>query len=107
MAGRFARGGRLLAFGSGCAAADAAHVVVEFAHPVIVGKRALPAMRLADPGAVGLFGAPDDIALGIAADDDAPVAAGLAAAAWGCSPSHWPPQARTSPVSRGWTTCWP
>ncbi|MGZ8751065.1 MAG: phosphoheptose isomerase [Pseudonocardia sp.] len=81
MAGRFARGGRLLAFGSGCAAADAAHVVVEFAHPVIVGKRALPAMRLADPGTVGLFGAPDDIAMGIAADDDAPVAAGLAAAA--------------------------
>ena len=81
MAGRFARGGRLLAFGSGCAAADAAHVVVEFAHPVIVGKRALPAMRLADPAAVGLFGAPDDIAMGIAADDDGPVAAGLASAA--------------------------
>ena len=40
MAGRFARGGRLLAFGEGMAAADAAHVVVEFAHPVIVGKRA-------------------------------------------------------------------
>ena len=36
--------------GAGCAAADAAHVVVEFAHPVIVGKRALPALRLADPG---------------------------------------------------------
>ena len=56
MAGRFARGGRLLAFGSGCAAADAAHVVVEFAHPVIVGKRALPAMRLDDPASVELFG---------------------------------------------------
>ena len=81
MAGRFARGGRLLAFGRGCAAADAAHVVVEFAHPVIVGKRALPAMRLADPAAVALFGGADDIAMGIAADDDAPVAAGLAAAA--------------------------
>jgi D-sedoheptulose 7-phosphate isomerase len=80
MAGRFARGGRLLAFGSGCAAADAAHVVVEFAHPVIVGKRALPAMRLADPGTVGLFGVPDDIALGIATADDPRVTAGLAAA---------------------------
>ena len=77
MAGRFARGGRLLAFGSGCAAGDAAHVVVEFAHPVIVGKRALPAMRLSDPAAVGLFGGPDDIAMGIAAGDDAAVAAGL------------------------------
>ena len=81
MAGRFARGGRLLAFGSGCAAGDAAHVVVEFAHPVIVGKRALPAMRLSDPAAVGLFGGPDDIAMGIAAGDDAAVAAGLATAA--------------------------
>jgi len=81
MAGRFARGGRLLAFGSGCAAADAAHVVVEFAHPVIVGKRALPALRLADPTAVGLFGSHNDIAMGIAATDDPAVTAGLAAAA--------------------------
>jgi D-sedoheptulose 7-phosphate isomerase len=82
MAGRFARGGRLLAFGEGVAAADAAHVVVEFAHPVIVGKRALPALRLADPGTIGLFAEPADIALGIAAGgDDRRVARGLAAAA--------------------------
>ena len=47
---------------------------------MIVGKRALPAMRLADPAAVALFGGADDIAMGIAADDDGPVAAGLAAA---------------------------
>jgi D-sedoheptulose 7-phosphate isomerase len=66
MAGRFARGGRLLAFGEGLSATDAAHVVVEFAHPVIVGKRALPALRLADPGWLPLFAEPDDIALGFA-----------------------------------------
>lgn len=44
MSGRFMRGGRLLAFGSGSAATDAEHVSVEFVHPVIVGKRALPAL---------------------------------------------------------------
>jgi D-sedoheptulose 7-phosphate isomerase len=43
---RFDRGGRLLAFGRGAYATDAAHVSVEFVHPVIVGKRALPAMDL-------------------------------------------------------------
>jgi D-sedoheptulose 7-phosphate isomerase len=46
MAGRFLRGGRLLAFGRGCYATDAQHVAVEFVHPVIVGKRALPALDL-------------------------------------------------------------
>jgi D-sedoheptulose 7-phosphate isomerase len=65
MARRFHRGGRLLAFGAGCGVADAAHVVVEFVHPVIVGKRALPAMEIADPAALPLFAEPADIALGI------------------------------------------
>ncbi|MBA2345922.1 MAG: SIS domain-containing protein [Rubrobacter sp.] len=44
MSRRFLAGGRLLAFGRGSAATDAEHVSVEFVHPVIVGKRALPAM---------------------------------------------------------------
>src|ERR671913_1144200 len=44
MSRRFLAGGRLLAFGSGAAATDAEHVSVEFVHPVIVGKRALPAL---------------------------------------------------------------
>ncbi|WP_018330650.1 SIS domain-containing protein [Actinomycetospora chiangmaiensis] len=51
MAGRFAAGGRLLTFGNGTAAADAAHLAVEFVHPVIVGKRALPAVSLANDAA--------------------------------------------------------
>src|SRR5215217_6369741 len=42
MSRRFLAGGRLLAFGDGSAATDAEHVSVEFVHPVIVGKRALP-----------------------------------------------------------------
>src|ERR671920_2089925 len=44
MSRRFLAGGRLLAFGDGSAATDAEHVSVEFVHPVIVGKRALPAL---------------------------------------------------------------
>ncbi len=44
MSRRFTNGGRLLAFGNGSAATDAEHVSVEFVHPVIVGKRALPAL---------------------------------------------------------------
>ena len=46
MSRRFLAGGRLLAFGNGSAASDAEHVSVEFVHPVIVGKRALPALDL-------------------------------------------------------------
>jgi D-sedoheptulose 7-phosphate isomerase len=46
MADRFLRGGRLLAFGTGAAASDAQHIAVEFVHPVLVGKRALPALDL-------------------------------------------------------------
>ncbi len=46
MSRRFLAGGRLLAFGRGPAATDAEHVSVEFVHPVIVGKRALPALDL-------------------------------------------------------------
>ena len=50
---RFHRGGRLIAFGNGAAAADAAHLAVEFVHPVTVGKRALPAVSLVtDPATV-------------------------------------------------------
>ena len=47
IAERFARGGRLLALGvSDQARSDARHVAVEFVHPVIVGKRALPALAI-------------------------------------------------------------
>jgi D-sedoheptulose 7-phosphate isomerase len=46
MALRFHQGGRLVVFGTGGPSADAQHVAVEFVHPVIVGKRALPAISL-------------------------------------------------------------
>jgi D-sedoheptulose 7-phosphate isomerase len=73
MAERFARGGRLIAFGrSPTARSDARHVAVEFVHPVIVGKRALPAIGFAGEGGdivdqVALISAPDDIAMGFGA----------------------------------------
>ncbi len=48
MAERFARGGRLIALGTSPESrSDARHVAVEFVHPVIVGKRALPAFAVA------------------------------------------------------------
>jgi D-sedoheptulose 7-phosphate isomerase len=48
LAQRFLDGGRLLAVGGSPQAwSDAHHVAVEFVHPVIVGKRALPALALA------------------------------------------------------------
>jgi len=101
MAVRFHQGGRLVVFGTGGPSADAQHVAVEFVHPVIVGKRALPAISLtADAatvtgiaerdGMAAIFShqlrylaRPADIALGIsalgiAADGDSPsVVAGL------------------------------
>jgi D-sedoheptulose 7-phosphate isomerase len=46
MSERFLVGGRLLAFGRAACSTDAQHVSVEFVHPVIVGKRALPALDL-------------------------------------------------------------
>lgn len=46
MAKRFQDGGRLLVCGDAAQRSDVAHVVVEFVHPVVVGKRALPAIPL-------------------------------------------------------------
>jgi D-sedoheptulose 7-phosphate isomerase len=46
IAQRFLSGGRLLAIGRGPYSTDAQHVSVEFVHPIIVGKRALPALDL-------------------------------------------------------------
>lgn len=67
VADRFSRGGTLIVFGTGRATTDAAHVAVEFMHPVIVGKRALPALALSnDPTqtcTVTRIARPDDIAV--------------------------------------------
>jgi D-sedoheptulose 7-phosphate isomerase len=86
MAARFYRGGKLIVFGNGGPSTDAQHVAVEFVHPVIVGKRALPAISLTSDVAtltsianrVGMaetfahqirfLGEPTDIALGLSTD---------------------------------------
>jgi D-sedoheptulose 7-phosphate isomerase len=69
MARAFARGGTLIPFGTGAAATDAAHAAVEFMHPVIVGKRALPALAPSnDPTAASTLSRlarPDDIGLAL------------------------------------------
>src|SRR6476620_3162320 len=75
MAERFARGGRLVALGiSPAARSDVRHVTVEFVHPVIVGKRALPAIGLTRdggplPAQVDLVAEPDDIAIAFGAGE--------------------------------------
>lgn len=88
MARRFHQGGKLIVFGNGGPSTDAQHVAVEFVHPVIVGKRALPAISLTSDVAtvtgvangagmdevfahqVQYLADPDDIALGISTDGD-------------------------------------
>ena len=99
MAVRFHRGGKLVVFGAGGPSTDAQHVAVEFVHPVIVGKRALPAISLTTDvatvtgiaerdGVAAIFAhqirvlaRPADIALGISADGNSgSVLAGLEAA---------------------------
>jgi D-sedoheptulose 7-phosphate isomerase len=83
MAGRFERGGRLIAMGNGGSACDAQHVAVEFQHPIIEKRKPLPALALtidtATLTAIGndkdfsyvfvdqleLLARPEDIALGI------------------------------------------
>jgi D-sedoheptulose 7-phosphate isomerase len=74
MSRRFLNSGRLLAFGNGSAGTDAQHVSVEFVHPVIVGKRALPALDLGPDFERRLptLLQPDDMVMGFAfpeADD--------------------------------------
>jgi len=96
MARRFQRGGRLLVFGAGRSTTDAQHVSVEFVHPVIVGKRTLPAIALTNDIAsvlglarsagldeifarqLHMSSTKDDVALGLSVDgNDASVLRGL------------------------------
>lgn len=99
MAAQFHCGGKLVVFGNGGSSTDAQHVAVEFVHPVIVGKRALPALSLTadvatltgvarQRGVAEIFahqleflGEPADIALGLSTDGHCPnVLRGLATA---------------------------
>lgn len=83
MAAAFRHGGRLFTMGNGGSACDAQHVAVEFLHPIIAKRAALPALSLTADTALltaigndtefsGIFaeqirlsGRPGDMALGI------------------------------------------
>ena len=84
IAAAFAQGGTLVPFGTGPAATDAAHAAVEFMHPVIVGKRALPALApgndMSGASSAEILLRPGDIALAIAHRDDPRTASFLARA---------------------------
>ncbi len=96
MAYCFGRGGKLLTMGNGGSACDALHLAVEFQHPILEKRRALPALSLAADLAVvtaigndadftlifseqiRLIGKAGDIALGISTSgQSANVARGL------------------------------
>lgn len=91
LARRFAAGGTMW-----CAAPrwpyHGRHVAVEFVHPVIMGKRALPAMYIDDPDLIDtlrLLVRPGDIVVALGSADDAELAALMRRAdAWGLT-SVW------------------
>jgi len=63
LAERFRAGGRLLAFGNGGSACDAEHAAVEFVHPIVEKRRALPALSLtAAPATLTAIGNDSDFA---------------------------------------------
>jgi D-sedoheptulose 7-phosphate isomerase len=90
MADRFARGRRLWVMGNGGSACDAQHVAVEFIHPIIEKRRALPALDLVSQipvvtaisndkdfarifvDQIELWGQPDDMALAISTSGKSP-----------------------------------
>jgi len=90
MADRFAKGKRLYVMGNGGSACDALHVAVEFKHPIIEKRRALPAEALSADIAtltaisndldfsrifvnqIKLLGQPGDMALAISTSGKSP-----------------------------------
>jgi D-sedoheptulose 7-phosphate isomerase len=99
MAERFARDGRLVALGqTPQARSDVRHVAVEFVHPVIVGKRALPAIGLSSEGGdlsrqVDLLARAGDIAMAFGPGTDAALALarrrGCLTIAFESGPAEW------------------
>ncbi len=61
LADRMRAGGRLFVMGNGGSACDAAHIAVEFLHPVVEKRRALPAVALtADTATITAVGNDED-----------------------------------------------
>ena len=102
MAERFLRGGRLLAVASTAQGwSDARHVAVEFVHPVIVGKRALPAMALA-PDELGLLSGTDDMVIDF--DGEAALPSGCLAVR--LDPAEDDPFVRQELIETGYHVLW-
>jgi D-sedoheptulose 7-phosphate isomerase len=99
MAAAFDGGGRMFVMGNGGSACDAAHIAVEFSHPIVEKRPALPALALGNDVAlltavandqefalafaqqIRLLGRPGDIAMGISTSGkSASVVRGLQAA---------------------------
>ena len=75
LARRFAAGATLWCFAPQWPA-HGRHVAVEFVHPVIVGKRALPAIHVGGPdptGTLRLIARPGDVVLAVSSSDDGSV----------------------------------
>jgi D-sedoheptulose 7-phosphate isomerase len=75
VATRLSSGGRIYAFGRGPYATDAQHVAVEFVHPVLVGKPALPAsdLSLSFEGALPVILREQDVVVGFGPPQGDPV----------------------------------
>jgi hypothetical protein len=88
LAKRFAAGATMWSIAPSCEP-HALHIAVEFVHPVIVGKRALPAVALTGPDLVDLVrvsARPGDIVIGVAGADDAQVRSVMRRSpAWGAT----------------------
>jgi hypothetical protein len=88
LAKRFAAGATMWSIAPS-AEPHALHIAVEFVHPVIMGKRALPAVALTGPDLVDLVRVsvrPGDIVVAVSAADDAQVRSVMRRSpAWGAS----------------------
>ncbi|MEE6176434.1 HypC/HybG/HupF family hydrogenase formation chaperone [Mycobacterium sp. 050134] len=91
LARRFAAGATMWSIAPG-AEPHALHIAVEFVHPVIVGKRALPAVALTEPDPVDLVrvsARPGDIVIAVSGADEPHVRSVMRRApAWGAT-SIW------------------
>ena len=88
LAKRFAVGATMWSIAPTCEP-HALHIAVEFVHPVIMGKRALPAVALTGPNLVDLARVsvrPGDIVIGVGAADDPDVRSVMRRSpAWGAT----------------------
>lgn len=88
LAKRFAAGATMWSIAPSCEP-HAMHIAVEFVHPVIMGKRALPAVALTGPELVDLVRVsvrPGDLVIAVAGADDAQVRSVMRRSpAWGAT----------------------